>query len=42
VYRVVQHLDPALLTLAHDGTKAYRLTFDLLYRREAETSNDIW
>jgi putative transposase len=42
VYRVVKRLDPGLLTLAHDGTKAYRLTFDLLYRREAETSNAIW
>jgi putative transposase len=42
VYRVVKRLNPALLTLAHDGTKAYRLTFDLLYRREAETSNAIW
>ena len=42
VYRVVKHLDPALLTLAHAGTKAYRTTFDLLYRREAEGPNDIW
>src|SRR5215475_561286 len=42
VYRVVKHLDPALLTLAHEGTKAYRMTFDLLYRREAEGPNEIW
>lgn len=42
VYRVVKRLDPALLTLAHEGTKGYRLTFDVLYRREAETSNNIW
>jgi putative transposase len=42
VYRVVKHLEPALLTLAHEGTKVYRTTFDLLYRREADTSNDIW
>jgi putative transposase len=42
VYRVVKHLDPALLTLAHAGTKAYRTTFDLLYRREAGKSNEIW
>jgi putative transposase len=42
VYRVVKHLDSALLTLAHEGTKAYRTTFDLLYRREAEGPNDIW
>jgi putative transposase len=42
VYRVVKHLDPALLTLAHEGTKAYRTTFDLLYRREAGNPNEIW
>jgi putative transposase len=42
VYRVVKQLDPALLTLAHEGSKAYRLAFDLLCRREASASNDIW
>src|SRR5215813_541863 len=42
VYRVVKHLEPGLLTLAHQGTKAYRTTFDLLYRREAQGPNDIW
>jgi putative transposase len=41
-YRVVKHLDPGLLTLAHAGTKAYHTTFDLLYRRVSGTSNDIW
>ena len=35
VYAVIRQLDPALVTLAHEGTKAYRLAFDLLYRREA-------
>ncbi|HEY7492582.1 MAG TPA: transposase family protein, partial [Candidatus Tectomicrobia bacterium] len=38
----MKHLDPALLTLAHEGTKAYRMTFDLLYRRDAGTPNEIW
>jgi len=42
VYRVMKHLDPALVTLAHDGSKIYRTTYDLLYRREAEKPNDIW
>jgi putative transposase len=42
VYRVVKQLDPALLILAHAGTKAYRTTFDLLYRREAAHANAIW
>jgi len=42
VYRIVKQLDPALLTLAHEGSKAYRLAFDLLHRREASASNEIW
>jgi putative transposase len=42
VYRIVKHLDPALVTLAHHGSKAYRNTYDLLYRREAEKPNHIW
>ncbi|HEY9431518.1 MAG TPA: DDE-type integrase/transposase/recombinase [Blastocatellia bacterium] len=42
VYRIVKQLDPALLTLAHEGSKAYRLAFDLLCRREASASNEIW
>jgi putative transposase len=28
--------------LAHDGAKAYREEFDLLYRREASCPNEIW
>ncbi len=42
VYAVIRRLDPALVTLAHEGTKAYRLAFDLLYRREATGPNDLW
>jgi putative transposase len=42
VYRVIKQLDPALVTLAHDGSKTYRTTYDLLYRHEAEKPNDIW
>jgi putative transposase len=42
VYRIVKQLDPALLTLAHEGSKMYRTTYDLLYRHEAERSNEIW
>jgi putative transposase len=42
VYRVVKQLDPALVTLAHEGTKTYRTTYDLLYRHEAEKPNDLW
>jgi putative transposase len=42
VYRVMKQLDPALVTLAHEGSHAYRNTDDLLFRHEAENSNDIW
>jgi putative transposase len=42
VYAVMRHLDPALVTLAHDGAKAYREAFDLLYRREASCPNALW
>jgi putative transposase len=42
VYRLIQRLDPALLSLAHEGSKAYGETFDLLHRTEASASNAIW
>ncbi len=32
---IIKSLDPALVTLAHQGAAAYREEFDLLYRREA-------
>jgi putative transposase len=42
VYALIQQLDPALVTLAHEGTTVYQDTFDLLYRREASQPNEIW
>src|SRR5438132_1045997 len=36
VYDIVRQMDPALLTLAHQGAQVYSQAFDLLYRREAE------
>src|SRR5256884_5680258 len=38
----IKHLDPALVTLAHAGSKTYRTTYDLLYRHEAAKPNDLW
>src|SRR5512135_3794067 len=35
-------LEPALLTMAHEGTKAYDDRFELVHRREAKASNAIW
>lgn len=42
VLDVVHQLDPALVTLAQEGPKAYRERYDLLYRREASRPNEIW
>lgn len=42
VYDIVRKIDPSLITLAHEGTKAYKEAFDLIYRREAKAANQIW
>ena len=42
VYDVVHHLDPGLVTLAHEGHKAYADRFDLVCRRETSRPNEIW
>ncbi|MFZ0931350.1 MAG: transposase family protein [Syntrophobacteraceae bacterium] len=39
---LVRKLDPGLLTLAHEGSKAYSESFDLIFRREATLPNDMW
>ncbi|GAA3080388.1 hypothetical protein GCM10020000_77800 [Streptomyces olivoverticillatus] len=41
VYAVVRALNPALVVLAHEGTKRYREVYDLIHRREAEGPNVI-
>jgi putative transposase len=42
VYALIRRMDPAMLTMAHEGTKAYEERFDLVHRREAEAPNAIW
>jgi len=42
IERIVRQLDPALMTLAHEGSKVYREEFDLLYRHEASLPNEVW
>jgi putative transposase len=42
VYAVIRDLDPALLTLAHEGTKAYSEAYDLIHRHEATAPNAVW
>jgi putative transposase len=41
VRQIIKSLNPALVTLAHQGSAAYREEFDLLYRREATYANAI-
>jgi putative transposase len=42
VQRIVQQIDPQLTTLAHEGSKAYQETFDLIYRHQASAPNEVW
>jgi putative transposase len=42
VHRVVRGLEPALVTLAHEGANAYGDRFDLVHRREADAPNAMW
>lgn len=42
VYAVIRDLDPGLVTLAHEGTKAYAEAFDLIHRHEASGPNAVW
>ena len=42
VYRIIRSLPADLLTLAHQGTKAYGEAFELVHRREADGPNAIW
>jgi transposase InsO family protein len=42
VRAVVGELEPALVTLAHEGSKAYSESFDLVRRHEADAPNASW
>lgn len=42
VYNIVKNLNPALITLAQEGSKAYRDKYDLLYNRKSTYPNEIW
>jgi putative transposase len=42
VANIVAALDPALMTLAHEGPGAFRDRFELAYRRQAQRPNEIW
>src|SRR5579859_1975753 len=42
VHVLIRRLNPPLVTLAHEGTRAYTERFDLLHRREASRPNEMW
>jgi putative transposase len=42
VFSIVQKLPADLVTLAHEGTKAYSNTYEMVHRREADRPNAIW
>lgn len=42
VFNIVRGWTADLVTLAHEGTKAYSNAFELLHRREANGPNAIW
>jgi putative transposase len=42
VHSVIRTLDPALVTLAHEGMAAYRDKFEIIHRHRANKPNAIW
>ncbi|WP_026910878.1 Mu transposase C-terminal domain-containing protein [Patulibacter minatonensis] len=42
VAAIVAAIDPAVVSLAHDGPEVFRDRFELVFRRRAERPNDIW
>jgi putative transposase len=41
-HAIVRGLDPALMTLAHEGTAAFRNRYELIHRHRAEAPNALW
>ncbi|MGH3124577.1 MAG: DDE-type integrase/transposase/recombinase, partial [Streptosporangiaceae bacterium] len=42
VYAIICGIDPALRTLAVEGARRYAEVFELVYRRQAGSPNEIW
>lgn len=42
IHAIMRDLDPALLTLAHEGAAAYRDRFEMIHRHRAERPNAVW
>lgn len=42
VCHIISQIPKSMKTLAHEGSKAYKQQFDLLYHHEATSPNEIW
>lgn len=42
VHDIVRRIDPAMLTLAHEGAAAFRDKFELVHRHRADRPNTVW
>lgn len=42
VYAILADLDPAMVTLAHEGAAAFRNHYEMIHRHRAESPNAIW
>ena len=42
VHAIMAALDPAMMTLAHDGAAAFRDRYELVHRHRAERPNATW
>ncbi len=42
VYDIVRRIDPAMLTLAHEGAAAFRDKFEVVHRHRADRPNATW
>ncbi len=42
VYAILADLDPAMVTLAHEGEAAFRNRYELIHRHRADTANTVW
>jgi putative transposase len=42
VYAILAALDPAMMTLAHEGATAFRDRYELIHRHRAAAPNALW
>jgi len=42
VYHIISGMNPALLTLAHQGSVAYRDKYEIVFMRECTAPNEFW